>query len=226
MTDVVTTDALVLARTAVHGFAEHVLAVAARQATRSIRLYVRDGALSTPDLAAGGRVRLVAGRVSRWPDGPDLPFAGRLGDLAEQLGVSFGLLDPPYPPASGVDGDYVVDVEAAAVELVLDAWRTGDAALRRFDARFDGPVDGRTDRQRTPIVWPEHLDVAISADAVNFGVSPGDAYEPRPYAYVGPHEPRTGDFWNAPFGAARRLADLGGIDEVLAFFRAGRDAAA
>ena len=32
------------------------------------------------------------------------------------------------------------------------------------------------------------------------GVSAGDDYYPRPYAY-GPWTQRTGPFWNAPFGA-------------------------
>jgi len=214
--DTVTLEALTAARTSVHGLAEHVLAVAARAATRSIRLYVRDGALSTPDLPAadGGpeptRLELRAGSVARRPGGPQVPFAGILGDLARSLGVAFGLTDPPYRPASGCGPEHVVDVDDAAVEAVLDAWRVGDAALRRL-----APGE-------TPVVWPEHLDVAIAWEAVNYGVSPGDGYEPWPYAYVGPHEPRAGDFWNAPFGAARRLSQLSGEAGVLAFFEAGR----
>ncbi|HEY6798203.1 MAG TPA: hypothetical protein VI248_26285 [Kineosporiaceae bacterium] len=212
-------DALVRARTSVHGLAEHVFAVAARAATRSIRLYVHDGALSTPDLPGAGtgdpttRLELRDGVVARRPGGPELPFAGPLGDLAAALGVPFGLTDPPYRPASGCGPEHLVDADAAAVERVLEAWRVGDAALRRFDPA------------QTPIVWPEHLDVAIVADAINYGVSPGDGFEPWPYAYVGPHRARTGPFWNAPFGAARRLAELDGVEGVVAFFTAGRTAA-
>jgi hypothetical protein len=106
-----------------------------------------------------------------------------------------------------------VDADPRAVEVILDAWRVGDRALRRFDG----------DQQ--PVVWPEHLDVAIVSGAINYGVSPGDGFQARPYAYVGPHEPRTGPFWNAPFGAARPLDELDGEQDVLAFFRAGRQAA-
>jgi hypothetical protein len=71
------------------------------------------------------------------------------------------------------------------------------------------------------VLWPEHFDVAITLDEVNYGASPGDGYLGEPYAYVGPFEPREGEFWNAPFGAARPLRELDG--EITAFFRAGRE---
>lgn len=57
----------------------------------------------------------------------------------------------------------------------------------------------------------------------NYGLSPGDAFLPVPYAYVGPAGPQEGEFWNAPFGAAVPLTALGSADGVLAFFRQGRD---
>jgi hypothetical protein len=53
-------------------------------------------------------------------------------------------------------------------------------------------------------------------------VSPGDDYIVVPYAYVGPFQQREGAFWNAPFGAARPVADLGDVDGVLRFFQEGR----
>ena len=70
---------------------------------------------------------------------------------------------------------------------------------------------------------PRHRD---RRDEVNYGVSPGDASIPEPYAYVGPWTPRTGDFWNASFGAARPLSALGGADAVADFFREGARLAA
>jgi hypothetical protein len=72
-----------------------------------------------------------------------------------------------------------------------------------------------------PVVWPEHFDVAVTLDEVNYGVSPGDGYLDEPYAYVGPHTSRAGAFWNAPFGAARPAAELDG-DALRAFFADGR----
>jgi hypothetical protein len=76
------------------------------------------------------------------------------------------------------------------------------------------------------VLWPEHFDVAITVDDVTYGVSPGDAHSAVPYAYVGPSRPATGDFWNAPFGASRPLAELGDGAEVTAFFREGARLAA
>lgn len=206
----VSVDSLIRTRTSLHGLAEHVLTVAARAATGSIRLYVRDGALSTPDLdAAGARLELRENGLIRMPAGPRVELSGTYGELAGAVGVPFGLTEAPYEIATHAREDDVVDVDPAAAALLLDSWRTGDAALRRF-----APDAG-------PVVWPEHFDVAITVDEVNYGVSPGDGYEPWPYAYVGPHLPRTGDFWNAPFGAARRLAELDGPDAVLDFLRRG-----
>jgi hypothetical protein len=106
----------------------------------------------------------------------------------------------------------LVDREAAT--YLAECFAVGDQALRRLapDVR--------------PVLWPEHFDVGISLDEVNYGLSPGDQYLAEPYAYVGPWQPRQGEFWNAPFGAARTLSELGDADDVLAFFRQGRDLAA
>jgi hypothetical protein len=76
-----------------------------------------------------------------------------------------------------------------------------------------------------PVLWPEHFDVGIAADEVNYGVSPGDAGHQSPYAYVGPWTARQGEFWNAPFGALRPAAELADPRAVAAFFAAGRAAA-
>jgi hypothetical protein len=57
---------------------------------------------------------------------------------------------------------------------------------------------------------------------VNYGVSPGDTHIAEPYAYVGPFTPREGEFWNAPFGAARPVADLGDAAAIKAFFTEGK----
>jgi hypothetical protein len=54
------------------------------------------------------------------------------------------------------------------------------------------------------VLWPEHFDIGISVDEVNYGVSPGDVHIPEPYAYVGPWHPRVGTFWNTGFGRRGR----------------------
>jgi hypothetical protein len=219
------TEALSATRHTVHGIAEHVLAAHERRVTGSIRLNVRDGALSTAELPTGpsntiGRLELRGGYLVRHPDGLVVPVRGSFAALATQLGVQFGLPDPPYPPASGCRGDDQMVLDPAASALIEDAFRVGHRALRQFS-------------NEQPVVWPEHLDVAVTLDGVNYGVSPGDDYLSEPYAYVGPHTPRSGDFWNAPFGAARTVTELASsrgrgdaADAVLAFFTEGRRLAA
>ena len=76
------------------------------------------------------------------------------------------------------------------------------------------------------MLWPEHFDIGISVDEVNYGVSPGDAHIGEPYAYVGPWSPREGAFWNTPFGAARTLTELPDVVAVSAFFHDGAQHAA
>jgi hypothetical protein len=75
-------------------------------------------------------------------------------------------------------------------------------------------------------LWPEHFDAGVdvglpSGDRVNLGFSPGDGYEPSPYVYVGPWSaarPGDPDYWNAPFGAVLRAAEVGGVADVAASF--------
>ena len=103
-----------------------------------------------------------------------------------------------------------IRLDSEAVRVLEHAFAAGQGALAAFRPDLG------------PVLWPEHFDVAITADGVNYGVSPGDSFHASPYAYVGPHEPRSGEFWNAPFGAARPIADLGGTDAVRVFFEAGQ----
>jgi len=63
---------------------------------------------------------------------------------------------------------------------LLGWFARGDRALRRFAPSEE------------PILWPEHFDLGIAADEINYGMSPGDVGHPLPYAYVGPWTPRRG----------------------------------
>jgi hypothetical protein len=63
----------------------------------------------------------------------------------------------------------------------------------------------------TTQLWPEHFDAGCSVDQVNLGFSPGDGFESAPYAYVGPWgegRPGPAEYWNAPFGAVLRSAEV------------------
>ena len=101
-------------------------------------------------------------------------------------------------------------MEATCAGQIADCFRDGDAALAAFAPEVER------------VLWPEHFDLAISVDQVNYGVSPGDDHLAVPYAYVGPWAPAdvSGPFWNTSFGAARPLAE---IDDLVGFFAEGRD---
>jgi hypothetical protein len=192
-------------RTALHGVAELLLAGPQYDASGTIRLRVVAGGIATvaePDL------RLV-GTELRGPSGSH-PLAGTYAEAAAGLGVEPRSLDDVYRDTAGVSADDVIEVDADQLAVLLDALARGDAALRSFAP------------SQEPVLWPEHLDVGVTVDEVNFGVSPGDGLIPEPYAYVGPWTPRSGSFWNQPFGAARPLS---GLDDVAGFFAEGAERA-
>ena len=81
------------------------------------------------------------------------------------------------------------------------------------------------DQPSAAVLWPEHLDLGITAGAINYGASPGDDHFAHPYLYVGPHggpPPGGPAFWNAPFGAVRTIREISRAGEAVALFRDGR----
>jgi hypothetical protein len=69
-----------------------------------------------------------------------------------------------------VEFDDLLTVDPAAAAKIVDAYSCGDAALRLLAPDLE------------PVLWPEHFDVGIRVDNINYGVSPGDDYLPAPYA--------------------------------------------
>ena len=190
-----------------HGVAELLLAGPQFRRSDTIRLRTTPGGFGTikePDLRVDG-TDLVAGDLR-------VALSGTYSQLAAQVGVQAGAPAHIYHDGSGVALDEEIVLDPTACLRVLGSFAIGDRALREFAP------------QETPVLWPEHFDVGITISEINYGVSPGDSYSVEPYAYVGPWKPRTGEFWNAPFGAARPLGNLT-ADDLVAFFRAGHTAA-
>lgn len=197
-------QALVGTRRSLHAVAELVIAGPQHRAAGTIRLRVTPGGFG--GVATALRVE---GTDLVW-DGGRTPIAGTYRDLAAAAGVEAG---PPiglYADTSGTDPDAVAVVDPAAAETLAAWFAAGDAALRALAPGVE------------PVIWPEHFDLGISLDEVNYGVSPGDATHPRPYAYVGPWTPREGPFWNADFGAVREADALPDAGAIGAFFAEGR----
>lgn len=183
---------LVATRRSLHGVAELLLAGPQHATSGTIRLVPLPGGFATVSAPA---VSVMGGELVH--DGRTVRLHGC---TATEAGLGVGLavrsLADVYHDGSGIGPDDVLEVDDAAAAQIADAFAGAEDALRTFQP--DLPA----------VLWPEHFDLGITVDEVNYGVSPGDSFLEVPYAYVGPFSPRTGPFWNAPFGAARPLAEL------------------
>ena len=196
-------------RTSLHGIAELLLAGPQYAASGDIRLRAHPGGIATvaePDLRVEGTD--LVGAHGRHP------LRGSYAEVGAAIGITPRRLDDVYRDVAPVTVDDPIALDPDQLIILMDAYAVGDAALRDFAPTL------------TPVLWPEHLDIAIEQDEVNYGVSPGDSLFPAPYAYVGPWKPRAGPFWDQPFGAARLLSALGSTDAVAAFFTEGAGRAA
>jgi hypothetical protein len=213
-------------REALHTLAEHILAAARYHATGHIGLQVIQGGFATPPFGDDHRIISVEGtevvvRVSGQERRTPITTLRAAGEFAD---VEPGAPSNVYKPATACDLDARLMVDADAARRMADWYAVGDAALRRLTLEIadDQPSD--------LTLWPEHFDVAIRADEVNYGASPGDARVPEPYLYVGPtglELAATGDsFWNQPFGAAITWEDVRSVEDAVEFFRQGRQHAA
>jgi hypothetical protein len=202
-------EVLAATRRSLHAVAELVLAGPQYRAIGKLRLRIIPGGfatIATPDLGAIGTQ--VTG-----PGGAAVTINGQTPrSIGAELGVAAGAPEGAYDGGSGVGLDEMLTVQAGQAAVVMGALSLGHDALTAF-----APA-------QTPILWPEHFDVAIRTDDTNYGVSPGDGFSDEPYAYVGVSAPPAGDaFWNAPFGAALPLRQLPDVAAVTAFFAEGRN---
>jgi len=222
-----TTGATSLERTrrSLHAVAEHVLGAALHAATGHIGLRAAPGGFATPGFPGPHGTRQV--RV----DGIDLVIddAGRerraplttVGAAAAMVGIGPGAPADVYTPATPLEPDRPLDLDAGAALRIADVFATVDVALARLVASVpSAPGDDAALTQ----LWPEHFDLAVTLDEVNYGGSPGDDEHPLPYLYVGPWSPPAdGDaFWNEPFGASSTAGTDIDPEAALAFFTEGR----
>jgi hypothetical protein len=200
------TDLLVRTRLALHGAAEMLVAGPQYRRTGKIGLRIQDGGFAStrePVVAVLGRQLVVAGR--------SFPLEGTYRDVADAAGLTgAGPLRDVYTGSPSFSLDDEIAIDPHSQDKIAAAYELGNAALSTLVAG------------QAPILWPEHFDVAVSIDSVNYGVSPGDAGIPAPYAYVGPYVARRGDFWNAAFGSARLMNTFADLDALLGYFRDGQ----
>lgn len=200
-------DTLSRTRLSLHAVAEQLLAGPQHRSHGTIRLRVTPGGFG--QVAGPWRVEgtdLV---------GPDrrVPLAGTVAEVAAAAGVEAGA-PTNYSDHADLAADAPLSVDPAAAAVLADWFARGEAGLRAFAPDVE------------PVLWPEHFDLGLARDEVNYGISPGDAGHAGPYAYVGPWTPREGPFWNVSFGSLRAADELPDADAVTAYFAAGRTAAA
>jgi hypothetical protein len=210
-------QALAGTREAWHRVAEHVLAAGQYADAGTIRLRPYPGGIGTVRGVAGRHLAVVGNDlVVLEGDGTrrSTPLT-TVRAAAAFAGVSPGLRGS-YSPATPADPDAPLTVDAAAARQLADWYALGEAALRRFAEELGSAQE--------PVLWPEHLDVGVTVDAVNYGCSPGDDAIPLPYLYVGPHggPPSRDGYWNQPFGAAATAEQVATTDDAVDFFHHGR----
>jgi hypothetical protein len=111
-------------------------------------------------------------------------------------------------------------IDLAAADVLYAWWGLGNDVLRGLV-----PASGETLSEI--VLWPEHFDISVTVTlangaSANLGFSPGDDFSAEPYVYVGPWETKTGDFWNASFGAVRTYTEIQSGDAA-AFLAEGLD---
>jgi hypothetical protein len=206
-------------RDSLHQVAEHVLAALQYAQVGEIRLRYAPGGFETRHALRGNR--RLAVRDGRLVLSDDLGVRAipltTVAELAAAVGAEPGLAATAYPPATPLRPDAPLVVDPDDARLIGQWYGLADEALRRFAGSIDaGPVE--------PVLWPEHFDIAITVDEVNYGASPGDDHFPEPYLYVGPFAgpPTRDEFWNAPFGAMLGIAEVQSAADAIGFFQNGR----
>ena len=204
-------------RESLHTIAAHILARRRFGVSGRFGLRAGPGGIATPSFGdAPETLRLSGPRLIREVGGTSTGFpvnGSTLRSLATFAGVD---LDEPFscgadtPPLGPVDARFHLSTDAVAeiTDWFALAWRVLDDVLASVPDRFE---------VATIQLWPEHFDAATTVklsdtDGVNLGFSPGDAFEDKPYLYVGPWgttRPGDASFWNVPFGAMRRRSELG-----------------
>jgi hypothetical protein len=220
VTDTESARRLAATRAGWHRVAEHVLAAAQYADTGKIGLRPSAAGFATARPLQGGRQLRVAEAdliVTDDSGTRSVPLT-TIGAAAEFAGVTPGMPDRVYPPATPLDLDAALAIDPASARVLAGWYQLGDEALQRFASEVGSDAG-------PPVLWPEHFDLGITIDGVNFGASPGDVHVEPPYLYVGPHAgpPVRDAFWNAAFGATRTIDQIASGDEAVAFFHDGRN---
>jgi hypothetical protein len=213
--------ALAPTRESLHRLAEHVVAPARHAVSGRIGLRPHPGGLRTPEFGDSATVVAVEldELVVRSAHGERRTRVTTLRGAGAFVGMVPGAPASVYSPATPCDLDAPLVLDRTAMRVLADWYLLGADVLRRWavGVAADDPSEAQ--------LWPEHLDLAMVAAGVNYGFSPGDEHVAEPYAYVGPHggPPVQDEFWNASFGAVRRIGEVPSAAAVLDVFSTARE---
>jgi hypothetical protein len=212
-------DRLATTRAGWHRVAEHVLAAAQYADTGKIGLRPSEAGFATTRPLRGGRqLRVAEARLVVSDDsGTRSTPLSTVAEVAQFAGVTPGMSDRVYQPATPLDLEAALAIDPASARVLAEWYQLGDLALQQLASEVGSDAD-------LPILWPEHFDLGITIESVNYGASPGDDHVARPYLYVGPHAgpPARDAFWNAAFGATTTIDEIESVDEAMEFFHEGR----
>ena len=182
-------------RSSLHAVCEWLLAGPQHAHSDTVRLRVTDTGFATSREPA---IELTG--VGLTAEGRTVPIVGSISEIATAAGLPLGRPEVDYHDPVPANPDTVLQLDPAEFAVIHAEYLIGRDALRLFQPG------------ETPILWPEHLDVAIRFRDINFGVAPPDSAMPEAYAYVGPDQVNADPFWNLPFGAALPIRELAGAD--------------
>jgi hypothetical protein len=218
-------QAMAETRESLRRLAVYVLAPARKAVNGKIGLrYTKDG-FGTPFFGEARQLR-VAGDTLVHQQGDQ---AGAEPITTLEAAAAFAGVELSDDPGVGADlpglGDarVALPVDPAAADALARWFGFAASVLEQFRAELRA---AKTECSRIQL-WPEHFDLGMNIEGVNFGCSPGDAEHAEPYSYVGPwnRDGLEGEFWNASFGAllpyAHLVAATDQRDAALSFLRRG-----
>jgi hypothetical protein len=224
-------------RATVHRIATHVLARRRFEVSGRFGLRAAPGGMATPAFGDDTEVLRTAGITLVRERGATSASVEMPGTTLRQLAAFAGTdIDRAFSAGSDTvgldDPDAPLELDLASMSMLARWFTFGWTVLDTVLATLPAAAQPATVQ-----LWPEHFDagttvVSTAGISVNLGFSAGDDFEVHPYAYVGPHVgphggERGGDpaFWNAPFGAAFRFADIAGSPDAFSaaadFLRTG-----
>jgi len=143
--------------------AEHLLAAARDAASGEIGLVPAPGGFRTPPFGPDGRFLAVDGTELVVGDAATTRRTAltTIRAAAEFAGVTPDAPARVYQPATPLEPDEPLMIDARAARLLAEWYQLGARALNQLAAEVSG------DQPSAVVLWPEHFDVGITTGAIN-----------------------------------------------------------